>query len=318
MAAVQVSFGPTMLSYQHEYHAGNFADVHKHLVLWLVLDSLLARPKPFVAVDLFAGSGRYRLDQGAAARRGEWREGVGRVWSLKTGPDPLQGWLDAIRGLQPESGRLTTYPGSPALILRRLRPQDHLVACEMHPGAHAALQETVRADPRCHLHRRDAREAARALFPPEPRRGFVLIDPSYERGAEYAEIPEMTRAIRRRWNTGIILVWYPLLDEGRHPQLRDALLSRHSAESILFSELRLSDPPRGPGLQGSGMAVLNMPWQLDRQLPETLFPVYQRIDPEHRGGLFQALALENAGGRPQFERVESPVTSATKDVKDHD
>jgi 23S rRNA (adenine2030-N6)-methyltransferase len=307
-----------MLSYQHEYHAGNFADVHKHIVLWLVLDALLARPKPFVAVDLFAGSGQYALGRGPAARSGEWREGIGRLWTLKRGPETLRLWLDTIRSLQPDPGRLTTYPGSPALIRQRLRELDQLVACELHPGAHAALQDALRKDSRCHLHRRDAREATRALFPPEPRRGLALLDPAYERVQEYAEIPEMTREIRRRWNTGIIVVWYPLLEEGRHPQLRDALLSRHPGESILFSELRLSEPPRGPGLQGSGMAVLNVPWRLDQQLSETLFPAWQRLDPERRGGLFQALTLENTGGRPHFERIESEVNPATKDVKDHD
>ena len=307
-----------MLSYQHEYHAGNFADVHKHLVLWLVLDALLARPKPFVAVDLFAGSGQYPLDRGPAARSGEWRDGIGRLWSLNRAPEPLRVWLDVVRSLQADPGRLKTYPGSPALIRQRLREQDRLVACELHPGAFAALQETLRADSRCHLHRRDAREATRALFPPEPRRGLALLDPAYERVQEYAEIPERTREIRRRWNTGIIVVWYPLLEEGRHPQLRDALLSRHPGEEILFSEMRLSEPPRGSGLQGSGMAVINMPWQLDRKLPEVLFPVWERLDPERHGGLFQTLALENTVGRPQFERIESQVTPARKDVTDHD
>jgi 23S rRNA (adenine2030-N6)-methyltransferase len=307
-----------MLSYQHEYHAGNFADVHKHLVLWLVLDALLARPKPFVALDLFAGSGRYPLDRGPSARSGEWRDGVGRLWSLNRGPTPLRSWLDVIRSLQPDPLRLTIYPGSPELIRQRLRDVDQLIACELHPGAYAALQDAFRADSRCHLHMRDAREAARALFPPEPRRGFALLDPAYERVQEYAEIPEMTRDIRRRWNTGIILVWYPLLEDGRHPQLREALLSRHPGARILFSELRLSEPPRGPGLQGSGMAVLNMPWQLDQRLNEVLLPVWQRLDPEGRGGLFQAVALENANGRPQFERIKPEDSTATKDVKDHD
>lgn len=307
-----------MLSYQHEYHAGNFADVHKHLLLWLVLDALLARPKPFVALDLFAGSGHYALDRGPAARSGEWREGMGRLWTLRRASEPLQSWLTAIRSLQPDPQRLTVYPGSPALIRQRLREQDQLVACELHPAAYAALQDLLQRDPRCHLHRRDAREAARALFPPQPRRGLVLLDPAYERVQEYTEIPEMTREIRRRWKTGIILVWYPLLEQGRHPQLREALRSRHPDETILFSELRLTEPLRGPGLQGSGMAVLNMPWQLDQRACGLLPFVWQRLDPERRGGLFQAVALENSRSRPQFLRIEPDDSTATRDVKEHD
>ncbi|MDV7400247.1 23S rRNA (adenine(2030)-N(6))-methyltransferase RlmJ, partial [Arthrospira platensis SPKY1] len=114
------------LSYQHEYHAGNFADVHKHLVLWLVLDSLLARPKPFVALDLYAGSGRYRLNEGVAAGSGEWRRGIGRLWQLSEGASALKRYLDAVCAFQPLAGQLTAYPGSPELIRLRLRDTDRL------------------------------------------------------------------------------------------------------------------------------------------------------------------------------------------------
>jgi 23S rRNA (adenine2030-N6)-methyltransferase len=122
------------------------------------------------------------------------------------------------------------------------------------------------------VHRRDAREAARALFPPEPRRGLALLDPAYERSAEYEETAGIAAEIRRRWNTGILMVWYPVLAEGRHAALRERLLATHAGERILFSELRLSQPVRGPGLQGSGVAVLGAPWQLDRQARQTLSP----------------------------------------------
>lgn len=308
-----------MLSYQHEYHAGNVADVHKHLLLWLVLDALLARPKPFVALDLFAGAGQYDLDAGAARRSGEWRQGIGRLWSVAGGPAALRAYLDTLRALQPgAAAQLSRYPGSPQWIRSRLRAQDRLIACELHPAAYAVLQAALRSDGRCHVHRRDAREAAKALFPPEPRRGLALLDPAYERNAEYDEIAEIAAEIRRRWNTGILLIWYPILAEGRHAALRDRLLAIHGGERILFSELRLSQPVRGPGLQGSGMAVLGAPWQLDRQARQTLFAAWSHLDPHRSGGLFQALALENQGGRPQFDRVESPQPLETLDVKDHD
>jgi 23S rRNA (adenine2030-N6)-methyltransferase len=308
-----------MLSYQHEYHAGNFADVHKHLLLWLVLDALLARPKPFVVLDLFAGAGQYDLDTGAARRSGEWRQGIGRLWPLVGGPPPLRAFLDALRALQRDpAGGLSHYPGSPQWVQSRLRGQDSLIACELHPAAHAALQAGLRGDPRCHVHRRDAREAAKALFPPEPRRGLALLDPAYERSAEYEETATIAAEIRGRWNTGILMIWYPVLAEGRHAALRDRLLATHAGERILFSELRLSQPVRGPGLQGSGVAVLGAPWQLDRQARQTLFPAWQVLDPQRSGGLFQALTLENQGGRPQFHQVESPEPHETLDVKDHD
>ncbi|MFO8005503.1 23S rRNA (adenine(2030)-N(6))-methyltransferase RlmJ [Thioalkalivibrio sp.] len=308
-----------MLSYQHEYHAGNVADVHKHLLLWLVLDALLARPKPFVALDLFAGSGQYRLDAGAARRSGEWRQGIGRLWSVAGGPPALRAYLDSLRALQPDpAAELSWYPGSPQLIRSRLRARDRLIACELHPAAHATLQAGLRADPRCHVHCRDAREAARALFPPEPRRGLALLDPAYERNAEYDETAEIAAAIRRRWNTGILMIWYPVLAEGHHAALRDRLLATHAGERILFSELRLSQPVRGPGLQGSGMAVLGAPWQLERHARPTLFAAWSHLDADRSGGLFHGLALENQGGRPHLDRVESSEPLETLDVKDHD
>ncbi len=308
-----------MLSYQHEFHAGNFADVHKHLLLWLVLDALLARPKPFVALDLFAGSGQYPLDTGAARRTGEWRQGIGRLWSHADGPAPLRAYLDSLRAWQPEPARGPTwYPGSPQLIRSRLRAQDRLIACELHPAAHAELHAALRSDSRCHVHRRDAREAARALFPPEPRRGLVLLDPAYERNAEYDEVAAIAAEIRRRWNTGILMIWYPILAEGRYAALRDRLLAAHAGEDCLVSELRLSQPIRGPGLQGSGVLVLGAPWQLPRQARETLFAAWQHLDRDRSGGLFQMESLEIGSGRPHFCRVESLEPTQIPDVTDHD
>lgn len=308
-----------MLSYQHEYHAGNVADVHKHLVLWRVLDTLHARPKPFVVLDLYAGAGGYALDSQAARRTGEWRQGVGRLAAMARLPEPLEPFLTAIRSEQPDpAAGLTRYPGSPRIAQLRLRERDRLIACELHPAAHAALRALLHGDPRCHVHRRDAREAARALFPPEPRRGLVLLDPAYERAEEFEEVAAIAREIRRRWSTGIILLWYPILAEQRHLRLRQNLLAAHAGERILFSELRLHESSGGPGLLGSGMVVIGAPWQSELRLRQTLFPAWQALDPERRGSLVQALVLENPPGRPQFERVESPEPPAKPDVKDHD
>lgn len=308
-----------MLSYQHEYHAGNFADVHKHLVLWLLLDVLRTRPKPFVVLDLYAGAGDYALDSQAARRTGEWRQGIGRLASAGKVPDPLAPFLRAIRSLQPDShAGLTRYPGSPRIAQLCLREGDRLIACELHPSAHAALRALLRSDGRCHVHHRDAREAARALFPPEPRRGLVLLDPAYERAAEFDEVAELAAEVRRRWNTGLILIWYPILAEQRHLRLRQSLRAAHAGERMLFSELRLREPVAGPGLLGSGMVVIGAPWQFELRLRQALFAVWKILDPEQRGGLYQALMLENEPGRPHFERVESPEPPAKPDVKDHD
>lgn len=295
-----------MLGYQHDYHAGNFADVHKHLVLWQVLESLRGRDKPFVAVDLHAGAGGYELTGARARKTDEAAAGIARLWSATTGlPAPVQAFLDTLRAMQPRPARLSYYPGSPLLIRARLREQDRLIACELHPEAHERLQAQLGSDARCHLHKRDAREAARALFPPEPRRGMVLLDPSYERKAEYREVAAMVTTIRRRWNTGIILVWYPILagrpDHAMREQLRAEL-----DDPWLVSELRIAaDPERHFGLAGSGMLVLRPPWQLETRLPELLAPVASLLDPEGAGGLYQAEVLENGVGDPTLRRVDT-------------
>ncbi|MGM0554123.1 MAG: 23S rRNA (adenine(2030)-N(6))-methyltransferase RlmJ [Pseudomonadota bacterium] len=296
-----------MLGYQHDYHAGNFADVHKHLVLWLVLEALRGRDKPFAALDLHAGSGRYALGGGRARKTGESADGIGRLWEASglPWPAPVADYLQAVAALQREPGRLDTYPGSPLLMQSRLRAGDTLMACEMHPQALAALRETLAGDARCHVHGRDAREAARGLFPPRPRRGLVLLDPAYERAAEYDEVADMVMTIRRRWNTGIILIWYPVLKGRPDHALRERLRTELD-DPWLLSELRIAaDPERHLGLAGSGMLVLRPPWQLEQRLVETLPTVWQALDPEGRGGLFRAESLENGTGDPTLRPVKS-------------
>ncbi|WP_024325961.1 23S rRNA (adenine(2030)-N(6))-methyltransferase RlmJ [Thioalkalivibrio sp. AKL19] len=294
-----------MLSYQHDYHAGNFADVHKHLVLWQVLEALRGRDKPFVALDLHAGAGGYDLTGARARKTDEATSGIGRLWAAEsTLPVAVRDFLGTMLAMQPRAPRLTEYPGSPLLIQARLRERDRLVACELHPEAYERLQARLGGDARCHVHKRDAREAARALFPPEPRRGLALLDPSYERKAEYREVAGMVATIRRRWNTGIILVWYPILagrpDHAMREQLRAEL-----DDPWLVSELRIApDPERHFGLAGSGMLVLRPPWQLEARLPEVLAPVWQLLDPEGGGGLYQAAVLENGVGDPTLRRVD--------------
>ena len=292
-----------MLSYQHEFHAGNFADVHKHLMLWLLLENMLAKPKPYSVVDLYAGSGGYDLTQGPAARAQEWRRGIGRLRPQPQFPPELNTFLRSVYGPDPVPSALSYYPGSPEWVRQRLRADDRLHACELHPQAYAALRARFHSDPRCHIHKRDAREAAVGLLPPQPRRGLILLDPPYERQQEYTEVPAMVRAIRERWQTGIVLLWYPLLQDGLAPALRTTLWEQYPNERRLLSELRLSEPVQGHGLQGSGLLILGAPWQFADRVAQNLRPVWRALDPENQGGLFQAEGLENVAGRPQLVRV---------------
>lgn len=249
-----------MLSYRHHYHAGNFADVHKHLAWVLGIHALRRKPSPFCLFDIYAGAGEYDLSSAEAEKTREWREGIGRLNEVRGEPDGVTRYLAA---LGPDA-RL--YPGSPVLASRCMREDDRLVCFELHPRDHATLKSRFDSDARVHVHRRDAREGLAALLPPRERRGLVLIDPPYERDAEYEEVPVMLRGALERWPTGGYLVWYPLLAAARHERMLDAIEALQPT-GLLVHELHLVRD--ASGLKGSGLAWLNPPWRIEETLRES-------------------------------------------------
>jgi 23S rRNA (adenine2030-N6)-methyltransferase len=259
-----------MLSYQHQYHAGNFADVHKHLCLRLLFESLLRKDKPFCYVDCHAGSAGYDLDSPEARRTGEFLDGIGRLWPPGAGRPPaaLATYLASVAAVNPD-GELRYYPGSPALAGSWLRPQDKALLIELHPQAQAALKAYFRGDRRVSVHPRDCYEGLPALLPPDIKRGVVLLDPSYEVKDEYLDIAGLALAAHRRWSNGIYALWYPLLPAGRHLQLL-ATLAGSDLPEILVTELTVTAAGSDRGMYGSGLAIINPPWQLDAQLVSLL------------------------------------------------
>jgi 23S rRNA (adenine2030-N6)-methyltransferase len=249
-----------MLSYLHRYHAGNFADVHKHLLLSRVLLALARKETPFCVIDTHAGEGGYDLSSAEAVAGGEAADGVARFLALTDPPEIVRAYRDGLGG-----GGF--YPGSPLLALRLMRPADRLLAVELHPRAHEALRRVVGRDPRAHLHRRDAMEALLALVPPPEKRGVAVIDPAYEVKDEYRAIPAAVAKAVARWRGGVYFVWYPLLPEARHEALLAALADAGFPE-VLVSEWHRRDPGAGRGLYGSGVAVVNPPWRLDEEAAE--------------------------------------------------
>lgn len=248
-----------MLSYQHGYHAGGIADVHKHVALVLLLARLAQKPAPLCVIDSHAGRGLYDLAGEQAGKTGEWRSGIGRLAAAEPVDTGVRRYLDLVRGFN-RSGALTTYPGSPALALRLMRPGDRLVLVEAHPAEHAALRAALHHDRRVHIHKRDGFEALPALVPPAERRGLVLIDPSYEIKAEYQTVPQTVDKVLLRWPAGIVAVWYPLLPDGRHAALVDGLAAL--PPPVLVAELTVDATSKAPdrGLIGTGLAVVNPPW----------------------------------------------------------
>ncbi len=256
-----------MLSYQHIYHAGNHADVLKHAVLLLVLAALQRKPTPLRVVDAHAGSGRYDLGAVAARSTGESAGGIGRVLAAGGVPAALAPYVAAVRALNPR-GALRYYPGSPLLARRALRGGDRLTLLERHPQAVADLHREFAGDRQVQVQARDSYTGLPVLLPPPERRGLVLIDPSYELKDEYQRVLRLLRTAYRRWPGGVYLVWYPVI---RRPAALGfaRTVARAGIPRIWQGELTVL-PEQHPGLRGSGLLVVNLPWGLDQVLGELL------------------------------------------------
>ncbi len=258
-----------MLSYQHSYHAGGPADVHKHVALCLLLEHLTKKDKPFCVIDLYAGEGDYNLEGHAAQKTQEYESGIGRLWDAAGAPPAAEAYLNVLRRLNPD-GSLRRYPGSPALTRAYMRDDDRLVLNELHSTAYAELGRWARKDGRISVHKRDGLEAMVGLTPPPIKRGLVLVDPSYEIKTEYTTVPETLAQAVKKWREGIYLVWYPMLKEGRHQALIEGIASKVDAPTFAC-ELSLSAVKKGeeaPGLRGTGLIVINPPWQFAEAMAE--------------------------------------------------
>ncbi|MTH64923.1 23S rRNA (adenine(2030)-N(6))-methyltransferase RlmJ [Paracoccus shanxieyensis] len=247
-----------MLSYQHAYHAGNLADFHKHALLAWMLDYLTQKPKALSYLETHAGRGLYDLSGPEAAKTGEARAGIQRALQQDWLPPdhPLLQALDQIQHMHGPDA----YPGSPLIARYFLRPEDNAHLAELHPTEHEALAQVGGF---AHLHRQDGFAMAQAVCPPTPRRGLLLIDPSYEVKADYDAIPRQIAQIARKWNVGVIALWYPLLTDARHVPMLEALRQAHP--QALLSEVGFPPARPGHGMIGSGMFVLNPPYGLEEE-----------------------------------------------------
>jgi 23S rRNA (adenine2030-N6)-methyltransferase len=264
------------MNYRHAFHAGNHADVLKHVVALALLRRLQAKPGALFVLDTHAGRGLYRLDEGSeAARTGEWREGVGRLAALPAdAPAPLQDYLATLRRAAPEP---LSYPGSPRLLGCALREQDRLAACELQPDEASALRSALRDLPGCAAHARDGYAALTALLPPAEKRGLVLIDPPFEAQLEeFTPVQAGLKAALARWPQGHYALWYPIKQRVllRPPMRRLATLP---AKSILAIELLVRPDDSPLRLNGSGMLILNPPWQFAESMQTTLAALRDRL-----------------------------------------
>ncbi len=250
-----IRYTAPMLSYQHIYHAGNLADVHKHALLAWMLDYLTRKDKPLTYLETHAGRALYDLQAEEALKTGEAKVGITQARKWFSSEHPYARVLDRVTS---EDGPYA-YPGSPLIAAHLLRPTDRIHLAELHPREHAAL-ELAMSPTGAKIHLRDGFETAFALCPPTPRRGMLLIDPSYEIKEDYNDIFRHIAKLHRAWNVGIIALWYPILTSGAHGPMLDALTTQHP--DALRHEVRFPPARPGHGMVGSGMFVLNPPYGL--------------------------------------------------------
>jgi len=260
------------MNYRHVYHAGNFADVFKHVVLSHLLMSLHRKESPFFYLDTHAGSGRYDLRSTAAQQTGEYREGIQRLWPFD-GTAGLSDYMKAVQSLN-TSGALHFYPGSPWLARFFLRPQDRAMLLELHPDECLALKHQFSADQLVTVLEQDGYLGLKAHLPPKERRGLVFIDPPYEAADEFEKAVDGLRMAHARWSTGLYALWYPIknrLDVSRFHRV----LVASGIRKILLAEFSPFREDTVFRLNGCGMIVINPPWKLDETL-QTLLPVLQK------------------------------------------
>jgi 23S rRNA (adenine2030-N6)-methyltransferase len=263
-----------MLSYRHAFHAGNHADVLKHLVLMLCIQHMNSKDKPYTLVDTHAGAGFYALDDEHAKRTGEYLDGIGRLWPRKDLPPALAEYVAVVRALN-GSATLRRYPGSPrvaaSLIRDTAQVHDHLRLCELHSTDFALLRRQFKdAGRRVTVEQADGFEVLKAALPPPSRRGLVLIDPSYEIKSDYMKVAAALKDGLKRFATGTYLVWHPLLPTIEANHLPDRL-KKTGASHWLHATLSVRAPAtKGRGMHGSGMFVVNPPWPLQAALQDCL------------------------------------------------
>ncbi|WP_299551756.1 23S rRNA (adenine(2030)-N(6))-methyltransferase RlmJ [uncultured Tateyamaria sp.] len=245
-----------MLSYQHIFHAGNLADVHKHSLLAWMLDYLIRKDKPVSYIETHGGRALYDLSAGEAVKTGEAAQGITRVRHWFDEDHPYAKCLKQITDLNGEK----VYPGSPLIASQILRDTDTLTIAELHPNEHNALELAL---PKATVRRADGFAMAHSMLPPTPRRGLMLIDPSFEVKEDYATIPGHIKKYVRAWNVGIIALWYPILTSDTHNNMLKILEKDHP--DALRHEVRFRPARPGHGMIGSGLFVIRPPFGLAEQ-----------------------------------------------------
>jgi 23S rRNA (adenine2030-N6)-methyltransferase len=268
------------MNYKHIYHAGNFADVAKHVGLLYCLNALKRKESPFFALDSHAGRGQYELQAAEAQKSGESDRGIQRLILNSLGEESLRDYFAAIRARKGK--RLNSYPGSPSLIAAALRRQDRALFVELLPAEARAAEREIESLGRLRTEINDGYAALKAFLPPDERRGLVLIDPPYESLDELKLMLQAFADAYERWPTGTYLMWYPIRSANQRT-LVHARFEALGVPKMLFADLAIHPDDAGLGLAGSGLMIVNPPYGADDYLRGAYDAIHRGISPAGAG-----------------------------------
>ena len=276
------------MNYRHAFHAGNFADVFKHIVLTRILTYLNLKDAPYRVIDTHAGLGRYKLTSDEARRTGEAQRGVFRFAKARFAAD-VEALLAPYRTLiAPAIDADGYYPGSPEIAARLTRPQDRLTLSELHPRDAMKLRNHFYTDARIAILERDGYQILKASTPPNERRGLVLIDPPFEEGDEFLSLRAALAEAYRKWPTGIYALWYPIKPDGIAQNFL-AAIAASGMPKLLALELMIDSRNDALGLPGCGLLIVNPPFVLADEMQHCLAALVKCLAPEH--GSFRVATL---------------------------
>ena len=274
------------MNYRHAFHAGNFADVLKHVVLIMLVEHLKRKPAPFFYLDTHAGRGLYDLSDAQSQRSGEYKGGIGRLLDLPAASLPPE-VAAYVRLVRESAGKghsaITAYPGSPTIVARLRRPTDRLVLMETLPREAAALRAAIGRPRLVSVLESDGYAALKAQLPPRENRGLVLIDPPYESDLEFDKVITGLDTAHERWPTGTYCIWYPRTDRAG-PVRFHRELERSGMRRVLDVTLDVLPGDSQVGMAGAGLVIVNPPWQIDTRLRELAPQLHRLLSPDGVGG----------------------------------
>lgn len=271
------------MNYRHIFHAGNFADVFKHIILVALTKAFFRKDTAFCYLDTHAGVGSYDLSSGPAQKGKEYENGIRKILSAKNVPELVQDYLSL---LPDRKSRL--YPGSPEIVRQLIRQQDRMVLSELHPDDYVTLKKHFAHNKQIAVHHQDAYLSLKAFLPPKEKRGLILIDPPYEQADEFAQLTTSLQEALKRFESGVYAIWYPIkhrppIDRFYHQ------LKLKIERPMLACELSIYPDNQATQLNGCGMLIINPPFQLDQQLTPVVAWLWKQLSINQQGQSFVRL-----------------------------